>query len=93
MKSFSFSIIREDQSVMAGEFQVRISSEGKVEVSLLKLESNGPDFMKSAWVAQELLLNRVIRELANDLDAFRYSNRLQIFENTEKEENTIEEIA
>lgn len=68
-----------------GEFTFGISPEGRVAVDIVKLSINEGDFREIAWVVQKLLTQKVVRELSQDLNAFRYASIVDVSEIREED--------
>ena len=70
-----------------GEFTLGISVSGRVVVELLKLSINDGDFREIAFLVEKFLMQRVVRELSQDIEAFRYTSLIDVYELREEEES------
>ena len=70
-----------------GEFTFGISPSGRVVVELLKLSINDGDFREIAFLVEKFLMQRVVRELSQDIEAFRYTSLIDVYELREEEES------
>ena len=68
-----------------GEFTFGISPGGRVVVELLKLSINDGDFREIALLVEKFLMQKVVRELSEDIEAFHYTHNVDVYEIREEE--------
>ena len=83
---FTFHPLDSDETYQ-GEFTFGVSPSGRVVVELLRLSINDGDFREIAFLVEKFLMQRVVRELSQDIEAFRYTSLIDVYELREEEES------